>query len=379
MTAARPGRTSRRRTCRSSAASASIDASAFDAGARLRRGQAAAARRSRAVHLPHARLRQDVDEDRRTASGRTTTCTSSARIRRAAACSTPARSTASTSRTTTAIVGVAVAQPARHAGLGPHRRGQRAGDRDARPRLLHPRRHRAAPAVTDRRSRPAPDAYLFTPADAIRSARRRDDHVLAEEAGAEADDRHPRREADRSSGRSRVRRRRGGAVAAGEQAAAATAADATAWRAGGGATASRREEDDGGGGRGRGGGADRVDGAGLNTRHVGPAYPGATTFPGMMLWGAIDDRSGGAARRVSGAADGRRPSADAAARRHASIRSARRHRRGPAGAVRPRDSDPRQGQRGEQRGDPDPRASSSRSPTGSPSRRTRSSRPRPTR
>ena len=41
-----------------------IDASAFDAGIGLRGGEAAAARRLRALHLPDARLRQDVDEDR---------------------------------------------------------------------------------------------------------------------------------------------------------------------------------------------------------------------------------------------------------------------------------------------------------------------------
>ena len=40
--------------------------------------------------------------------------------------------------------------------------------RDARPRLLHPRRHRAAAAVRDARRSPS-DAQLFKPADAIRS------------------------------------------------------------------------------------------------------------------------------------------------------------------------------------------------------------------
>ena len=82
-----------------------IDASAFDPGARLRRGQEAAARRSRAVHLPHARLRQDLDEDRDRHPRRTTTSTWCAKTRRDAACSTPARSTASTCRSTTAITG----------------------------------------------------------------------------------------------------------------------------------------------------------------------------------------------------------------------------------------------------------------------------------
>ena len=69
---------------------------------RVRGGEEDAARRPLAVHLPHQRLRQDLDEDRQRHSRRTTTCTRCARIRRAAACSTPARSTASTSRSTTA-------------------------------------------------------------------------------------------------------------------------------------------------------------------------------------------------------------------------------------------------------------------------------------
>ena len=82
-----------------------IDASSFEPGARLRRGQAAAARRSRALHLPHARLRQDVDEDRHRHSRRPTTCTWCARIRCAAACSTPARRARCTSPSTTATAG----------------------------------------------------------------------------------------------------------------------------------------------------------------------------------------------------------------------------------------------------------------------------------
>ena len=71
----------------------------------LRRGQEAAARRPRALHLPHARLRQDLDEDRQRHPGERLRARRCARIRRAAACSTPARSTASTSRTTTATTG----------------------------------------------------------------------------------------------------------------------------------------------------------------------------------------------------------------------------------------------------------------------------------
>ena len=71
----------------------------------VHRRQAAAARRLLSVHLPHARLREDVDEDRRAASRPATTCTSSARTRPGAACSTRAPSTASTCRSTTATPG----------------------------------------------------------------------------------------------------------------------------------------------------------------------------------------------------------------------------------------------------------------------------------
>ena len=92
----------------------------------LRRGQEAAARRPRAVHLPHARLRQDVDEDRHRPPRATTTCTPSARIRRAGACSTPARSTAFyISYDDGDTWHAAVAEPAGRAGLGRLGRGQR--------------------------------------------------------------------------------------------------------------------------------------------------------------------------------------------------------------------------------------------------------------
>ena len=82
-----------------------IDASSLDAGTAYVAVKKPLLDGLRAVPLPHARLRPHVDEDRHRHSGRTTTRTSSARIRRGAACSTPARSTASTSRSTTAITG----------------------------------------------------------------------------------------------------------------------------------------------------------------------------------------------------------------------------------------------------------------------------------
>ena len=72
---------------------------------RLRRGEEDAARRSR---RPTSSARATTARRGRrssTASPPTTTCTPCAKIRRAAACSTPARSTASTSRSTTASTG----------------------------------------------------------------------------------------------------------------------------------------------------------------------------------------------------------------------------------------------------------------------------------
>ena len=79
-----------------------IDASMFDAGTAYVVGEEAAARRLRALHLPDARLRPDVDEDRERHRGERLHARRCARIRRARACSTPARSTASTCRSTTA-------------------------------------------------------------------------------------------------------------------------------------------------------------------------------------------------------------------------------------------------------------------------------------
>ena len=61
-----------------------IDASSFDAGTRLCRGEEAAARGFLAVPLPHPRLRPHLDEDRQRHSGATTTRTWCARIRRGA-------------------------------------------------------------------------------------------------------------------------------------------------------------------------------------------------------------------------------------------------------------------------------------------------------
>ncbi len=164
------------------------------AGRRLRRGQEAAARRPRALHLPHARLRQDVDEDRHRHSRHRLR----ARRPRGSNAAWPALRRHAARRLRLVrrrrSLAVAVAEPARTSGLGPLRRRQLDRDRDARPRLLHPRRHRAAAARGARRRPTRGRVCSFKPADAIRGGGRRDDHVPAAKAGGEADDRDPRRE-----------------------------------------------------------------------------------------------------------------------------------------------------------------------------------------
>ena len=63
-TAARRGRTSRRTDMPEFGRVSQIDASAFETATRVRLRASSAARRSRAVHLPHDGLRAHVDEDR---------------------------------------------------------------------------------------------------------------------------------------------------------------------------------------------------------------------------------------------------------------------------------------------------------------------------
>ncbi len=71
----------------------------------LRRGDDVQVRRLPALPLQDDRLREDLDEDRRTASRTAPSRASSARTRRAGACSTPAPRRASTSPSTTARAG----------------------------------------------------------------------------------------------------------------------------------------------------------------------------------------------------------------------------------------------------------------------------------
>ena len=203
-TAARPGRTSRRRTCRTSAASA---------------------RSTRRRSMPggaYVAVKKPLLDDfapyifRTHDFGKTWTKIVTGiprqrlRARRARGSDAPRPALRRHAARRLHLVrrrrplAVAVAQPARHAGRRHLGRGERPRDRHARPRLLHPRQHRAAAPVR-RRSTAAADAHLFKPADAIRARRTGDDHLLAEEAGAEADARDPRRE---RTGGAHVQRRR---------------------------------------------------------------------------------------------------------------------------------------------------------------------------
>ena len=234
--------------------------------------------------------------------------------------------------------------------VGPDRRGQRARDRDARPRLLHPRRHRAAAAVRRRDARRGRRVTSSSPPTRSARRRRRDDRLPAEEAGAEADARDPRQQ---RAGDPHVRGRRGGVGAARAR-----------WRrprrrgrrrrrrqrSGGRRTGCRRlrrrnrrrprsaAEDDP---RRRWPRARRPPTApmvaGLNRFTWDLRYAPATSFPGMVLWGGVGQRPGGAARHLPGAADGRRQDADRSRSSSSAIRCARDGRR-PEGAVRPRRS-----------------------------------------
>ena len=151
------------------------------------------------VHLPHARLRQDVDEDRHRHPGQRL------RPRRARGPDAPRAALRRHAARRLHLVrrrrpvAALVAQPARRAGLGPHRRGQRDRDRDARPRLLRARRHRAAAAVTPASSDRADVVPVQAGAEPIRGAGGATITLLAASKPArEADDRDPRRARARS-------------------------------------------------------------------------------------------------------------------------------------------------------------------------------------
>ena len=173
------------------------------------------------------------------------------------------------------------------------RRSELSGDRDARPRLLHPRRHRAAPPVRGGVNNRAADAFLFKPADAIRSASGATIAYLLKKpaekltidildargqivrtfAGGAATGRGGRGQRNRCDRSCTCR----AAPAAGQGAAAQQQA----------AAAGPEENPDAaaGGGRGRGGAPTAPMVAGLNRFTWDLRYAPATSFPGMVLWG----------------------------------------------------------------------------------------------
>ena len=156
---------------------------------------------------------------------------------------------------------VALAQPAGHPDRGPDRRGELDRDRDARAQLLRARQHRAAPAVHagDRVGERAVSVRAGAGA-AARQHRR--DPVLAQAGAAQPDDRHPRCGGE---GRAHVQGRRRRTRARASRAAADDDDDD------GRATGSRR----------------RRRWWRASTRRCGTCgTPPATTFPGMILWGA---------------------------------------------------------------------------------------------
>ena len=202
-------------------------------------------------------------------------------------------------------------------------------DRDARPRLLHPRRRRrrcaSAPAWRRRRdgvscsSRPtrfaaagrATIAYLLK-----KPAQKLTLEIL--DAQGRSCGRFEGAWAGRArrARRPRPRRRACGAAPARGGSGASGSRRRAGGCAGGGRTARRRAADEeSGGGRGRGGPPTAPMAAGLNRVTWDLAYPAPVTFPGMVLWGATTNGPLGAAGHVSGAADGGRQGADAAAHR----------------------------------------------------------------
>ena len=209
-----------------------------------------------------------------------TSSTPCARIPRARDCSTPARSMACTCRTTTAITGSRCnAEPSRHSGLGPDRHRPRSRDRNARPRLLHPRQHRDRCGNTTRRwprrptsccsrrtrqsasSAPAAIQYLLKhPAQAVRI-----DILDAQGPGR-----------------------------------CARIPDSTADAGGRGRGARPVIPRGGGGGRGRGGfgNAGAIQERRPEHLQLGPTLRAGNHFPGMILWGGTHEWPAGAAGHV---------------------------------------------------------------------------------
>ena len=202
---------------------------------------------------------------------------------------------------------------------------------------------------SSRRWKPSRTSCCSTPAAAIRSGTPATDPVLAQASGAERAHRHSRRDGANSCAADRTRR---------------TPAVAR-WRR-------RRLAVDAAAALGAAMRDPVAKTAGLNSFTWDGRYPNAVTFPGMILWGATTNGPLAAPGKytVRLTADGKR----SRPRRSCSsgIRSTKRPTRISIAQTAARAADPRQGERGEQRGRFRCAPSRSRSPIVSPSRRTRS-------
>ena len=307
-TAARPGRTSRRRTCRTSAACSLIDAGAFDAGtAYVAVKRSLLDDKSPYIFRTHdfgktwTKIVNGIAPNDYVHAVREDPDAQGPALRRHAA-----RRLHLVRRRRP--LAVAAAQPARHPGVGPDRRGRRPRDRDARPRAstsstTSSRCASTAPADGRHRRR-----SCSAPAPAIRGATQPATiQYLLQAAGAERADRSARREGRCSCARIRRYRRTPADAGRGGGALAAVAA----------AAAARRRR--------------RAPRKGRGHQHASTwdlRYAPAVSFPGMILWGGRRPARGGAGH-VHGAPHRRRPVADPAARREAPS-AARGDRRRPA-------------------------------------------------
>ena len=146
---------------------------------------------------------------------------------------------------------------------------------------------------------PAADAFLYKPADAIRSTSGATIAYLLEEAGGEADDRHPGCTRDRSCGRSPEAQRPAAAVAGSGTRCGVSCTcrgpgrpPVEALRHNERAAARRPEENPdaaAGGGRGRGGAPTASDGGGPEPVHVGSALCAGDQLSGHGALGRDGD------------------------------------------------------------------------------------------
>ncbi len=254
-----------------------IDASPHNPGGRVCGGEELSDRRSQALHLQDARLTERRGPRSSTAFPTTISCTPCARIRSRPACCSPAPSTASTFRSTTAAsgnpsgmnlpeyAGVAISLiEGNDLVIATHGRSFYVLDDITPLRQLTPTmsaRNRAPVLCRPRRSATVSPARIdYYLAEAVRQ--NPDRYYGLEGTGDPHLHRHAQRPAGWSwKGRPRRECRRRG--------------DPLKREAAGGF---------GGGGRGRGANPTPPDKAGLNRFTWDMRYPGAKTFEGMMLW-----------------------------------------------------------------------------------------------